>query len=110
LLAITGEFGFGAVIGIGAYMLEPKNNMAEVAFSVTRQWQGKGIAVILLNKLAEAAKNNGIDGLVAYTEPYNKGMIRLFHRLPYKIDKKREDDIVVLRCRFDEPQTDGTNR
>ncbi|MGM0452975.1 MAG: GNAT family N-acetyltransferase [Thermodesulfobacteriota bacterium] len=110
LLAITGEFGFGAVIGIGAYMLEPKNNTAEVAFSVTRQWQGKGIAVILLNKLAEAAKSNGIDGLVAYTEPYNKGMIRLFHRLPYKIHKKREDDIVVLRCRFDEPQTEDTNQ
>lgn len=101
LLALTGEFGFGSVIGIGAYMLEKKKNMAEVAFSVSKPWQGKGIAAILLAKLAEAAKNNGIDGLVAYTEPYNKGMIRLFHRLPYEVHTEREEDILVLRCRFE---------
>ena len=102
LLAITGEFGFGSVIGIGAYMLEKSHNIAEVAFSVSRQWQGNGVATILLNKLAEAARNNGIDGLVAYTDPSNQGMIRLFHRLPYKIHKKREDDIILLNCSFEE--------
>lgn len=102
LLAVTGEFGFGSVIGIGAYMLEKTKNMAEVAFSVSKPWQGKGIASILMNKLAEAARNNGISGLVAYTEPYNKGMIRLFSRQPYKIHKEREEDILVLSCRFDE--------
>ncbi|MFP4158155.1 MAG: GNAT family N-acetyltransferase [Desulfobacterales bacterium] len=103
LVALTGEFGFGSVIGIGAYMLEPERNMAEVAFSVSTQWQGKGIASILLNKLAEAAMENGIAGLVAYTEPSNTNMIHLFRRLPYKIHKNREEDIFVLSCRFDEP-------
>ncbi len=102
MLAITGEFGFGAVIGIGAYMLEKSHNFAEVAFSVERKWQGKGVASVLLNKLADAAKDNGIDGLIAYTDPSNQGMIRLFQRLPYKIHKKREDNIIVLSCRFDE--------
>ncbi len=102
LLAITGEFGFGSVIGIGAYMLEKTHNIAEVAFSVSRAWQGKGIATVLLNKLADAAKDNGIDGLVAYTDPSNQGMIRLFHRLPYKIHKKREDDIILLNCYFED--------
>jgi len=102
LLAITGEFGFGSVIGIGAYMLEKKRNFAEVAFSVSKPWQGKGIATLLLSKLAEAAKNNGVSGLVAYTEPYNRGMIQLFHRLPGKIHTEREDDILVLKCWLDE--------
>ncbi len=103
LLALTGEFGFGAVIGIGAYMLDPKKNVAEVAFSVSRPWQGKGLATILIRKLAEAAKNNGIAGLLAYTDPSNKGMIQLFHRLPYRIETRRDEDVLVLRCRFDEP-------
>jgi RimJ/RimL family protein N-acetyltransferase len=91
------------VIGIGAYMLEPKRNLAEVAFSVKKQWQGTGIASILLHKLAEAAADNDIDGLVAYTDPSNTAMIRLFEKLPYKIHKTREEDIFVLVCRFDEP-------
>jgi hypothetical protein len=29
-------------------------------------------------------------------------MIRLFHRLPYKIHKKREDDIILLNCYFED--------
>ncbi len=107
LVALTGEFGFGSVIGIGAYMLEPKKNMAEVAFSVSTQWQGKGIATILLLKLAEAALENQIAGLVAYTDPSNTGMVRLFRQLPYKMDKIREEDILVLSCRFGEPLDAG---
>jgi len=103
IVALTGEFGFGSVIGIGAYMLEPSHNMAEVAFSVSKKWQGAGIAGILLYKLAEAAQDNHIDGLVAYTEPSNSAMIKLFGKLPYKIHKNREEDILVLSCRFDEP-------
>jgi len=109
LLAIKGEFGFGSVVGIGAYMLEKPHNMAEVAFSVSREWQGKGVATVLIRKLAEAAKQKGIDGLVAYTDPTNQGMIRLFHRLPYTIHKKREDDIIVLSCRFDEADEGADN-
>lgn len=107
LVALTGEFGFGSVVGIGAYMLEPRKNMAEVAFSVSRKWQGKGIATILLRKLAEAALDNGIDGLVAYTDASNTGMIRLFKQLPYKVHQHREEGILVLHCRFDEPGEDA---
>jgi len=102
ILALTGEFGFGAVIGIGAYMLEPRKNIAEVAFSVTRKWQGKGIASVILNKLAQAAVSNGISGLVAYTSPENKGMIHLFKQLPYKVHSTMDDGMVILNCRFEE--------
>jgi acyl-CoA hydrolase/GNAT superfamily N-acetyltransferase len=107
ILALTGEFGFGTVIGIGAYMIEPKKNIAEVAFSVTHQWQGKGIASVLLDKLAQAAKSNGISGLVAYTSPENRGMIQLFKKLPYKIHSIRDDGMMILTCRFDEPDDEG---
>lgn len=101
LLAITGEFGFGSVIGIGAYMLEREHNIAEIAFSVSRGWQGKGVATTLINKLANAAQDNGVSGLVAYTDPSNQAMIKLFHKLPFTIHKKREDDIILLNCYFD---------
>jgi GNAT superfamily N-acetyltransferase len=103
ILALTGEFGFGTVIGIGAYMIEPKKNIAEVAFSVSRQWQGKGIASIILNKLAQAAKANGISGLVAYISPENRSMIQLFKKLPYNVHSIRDDGMIILTCKFDEP-------
>jgi acyl-CoA hydrolase/GNAT superfamily N-acetyltransferase len=103
ILALTGEFGFGTVIGIGAYMIEHKKNIAEVAFSVTHKWQGKGIASIILNKLAQTAKASGISGLVAYTSPENRGMIQLFKKLPYKVNSIRDENMIILTCKFDEP-------
>ncbi len=107
LLAVVGEFGFGKVVAVGEYLLEPAGNMAEIAFSVSRDWQGKGFGKILIKKLAEAARENGIAGLTAYTQPGNQGMIRLFKTLPYKMNSIYDGDIIELNCRFDEIKTKG---
>jgi GNAT superfamily N-acetyltransferase len=102
IIAIVGEFGFGKVIAVGEYLLDPGVNMAEVAFSVSKEWQGKRLGKILLEKLAAAARENGISGLMAYTSPKNKGMVRLFKTLPYKVKSIFDGDMVNLSCRFDE--------
>ena len=104
VIALVGEFGFGKVIAVGEYLLDPAKNMAEVAFSVIKEYQGKRLGKILLNKLSEAAHENGILGLFAYTSPGNQGMIKLFQTLPYKIRTTFEDDMIMLSCRFDEPK------
>jgi L-amino acid N-acyltransferase YncA len=57
----------------------------------------------MIRRLADAARENGIAGLVAYTNPRNQGMIRLFRSLPYKVRTTFEADMVHLSCRFDEP-------
>jgi acyl-CoA hydrolase/GNAT superfamily N-acetyltransferase len=104
MLAVVGEFGFGKVVAIGEYLIEESKNLAEVAFSVSHEWQGKKLGKILLHKLAMAAKQNGIAGLIAFTNHDNQGMIRLFETLPCKIKKTFEEDVLVLICRFDEPK------
>lgn len=103
VVAVTGEFGFGKVVGMGVYLLEPSRNMAEIAFSVSKEWQGRGIASVIIEKLIHAARENGIAGVVAYTSMTNKGMINLFKKLPYKITTSVEEDMLVLMARFDEP-------
>ena len=55
-----------------------------------------------MKKLASAARDNGIAGLMAYTSPQNKGMIKLFNSLPYKIDSYFDAEMLMLSCRFDE--------
>ena len=102
IVAIIGEFGFGTVVGIGEYLLEPSKNIAEVAFSTSKEFQGKGLGKILIKKLCMAARENGIAGLVAYTSPGNKGMIKLFNTLPYKTKTFFDGDMLSLTCRFDE--------
>jgi acyl-CoA hydrolase/GNAT superfamily N-acetyltransferase len=80
VVAIVGEFGFGRVVGIGEYLIDPATNVAEVAFSISKDYQKKGMGKILIKKLASAALENDISGLVAYTSPNNRGMIKLFNR------------------------------
>ena len=102
IIAVVGEIGFAKVVAVGEYILEPDKNMAEVAFSVNKEFQGKGLGKLLIRKLSVAARENGISGLVAYTAPENKQMIKLFKSLPFKVNTRFEGDLASLSCRFDE--------
>ncbi len=100
IVAVTGEVGFEKIIGLGVYVRE-QGTIAEVAFSVSTEWQGKGIAGVLLEKIAEAARENGFTSLVAYTLSSNEGMIKLFKKLPYKVETAIRDNTLVLTCNFE---------
>jgi acyl-CoA hydrolase/RimJ/RimL family protein N-acetyltransferase len=102
LVAVVGEFGFGRVIAVAESMKLKTENTAEVAFSVSEAFQGKGLGSFFIKKLAAATRANGIGGLVAYTFPTNKAMINLFKTLPYKVTTQHEDGDLVLSCRFNE--------
>ena len=102
LVAVVGEFGFGQVVALGECMLIEKINMAEVAFSVNKKYQNKGIGRRILRKLSDSAREKGLFGLMAYTSPSNQGMIRMFKSLPYKVKSTFDGEGVTLSCRFDE--------
>lgn len=101
LIATVGEPGFDKVVGVAEYLLLMDSNMAEVAFTVAKDFQGKGLGKLFLLKLAAAAREHGISGLVAYTAPHNQGMIKLFKKLPYKIKTSFDGEALSLSCRFD---------
>ncbi len=102
LIGIIGESGFGRVVGVSEYLLLLESNMAEVAFTVSKEFQGKGLGKIFLRKMAAAAREQGISGLVAYTAAHNQAMIRLFKTLPYKTHTTFDGEAVTLSCKFDE--------
>ena len=101
VVAVTGEIGFERVIAVGASFYQPASNKAEVAFSVLKEWQGKGVASAMLRILADAARRSGIKGLTAYTMPENQRMVRLFHSLPYTVTTSYADGMVCLGCSFE---------
>lgn len=102
LVAVVGEFGFGSIVGVAESMRLRTVNIAEVAFSISPDYQGKGLGKLFLHKLASSSRESGIAGLIAYTFPTNQAMINLFRTLPYKVKKQLEDGELVLTCRFDE--------
>ena len=102
LIGVVGESGFDRVVAVAEYLLLMESNMAEVAFTVAKDFQHKGLGKLFLHKLATAAREHGISGLVAYSAPHNKAMIDLFKTLPYKVKTTFEDEVLFLSCRFDE--------
>jgi acyl-CoA hydrolase/GNAT superfamily N-acetyltransferase len=103
IVAVVGEVGVERIVSVGAYFFEPARNTAEVAFSVLKDWQGLGLSSLIIRKLADAARENGISGLTAYTQPNNQRMIKLFQSLPYKVKTSFDEDMLYLSCKFDEP-------
>jgi acyl-CoA hydrolase/RimJ/RimL family protein N-acetyltransferase len=101
LVVVEGPQGFEKILAVGEYYLNPETQLAEIAFSVNKEWQGKGLSSIIIKKLAEAAKNIGIKGLTAYTSKENKRMVRLFNSLDYEVKNKFEKDMIYLEALFD---------
>jgi RimJ/RimL family protein N-acetyltransferase len=102
IVAYLGDEGYGRIIGIGGYFLEGSGS-GEVAYSVARDWQGKGIACRLQQKVVDAAQADGFTGLNTLVLKENFSMLTLFKKLPYQIRTQYEDGILTLKCRFDEP-------
>ncbi len=100
IVAVEGEPGYERVLAVGEYYMNPENNLAEIAFSVQKEWQGRGLSSTVIRKLAEAAKENGIAGFSAYTSKDNERMIKLFHSLDYEVKIKGEGDMVYLEALF----------
>jgi acyl-CoA hydrolase/RimJ/RimL family protein N-acetyltransferase len=108
IVAVRGQPGFERILAVGEYYLNPETNMAEIAFSVVKEWQGKGISSIVIRKLSEAAKANGITGLTAYTSKSNKRMIKLFHSLNYEVKTVGQGDMVYLEAFFNDEKKDDS--
>src|SRR5918998_1929001 len=87
----------GEIIAVGRYdRLGPDAPDAEVAFVVEDAHQGRGIGSVLLEHLAEAARENGISRFVAEVLPQNGGMLRVFSDFGYQVRRRYEDGVVHL--------------
>lgn len=83
------------IIGVGSYW-PSKPGEAEVAFFVEDAFQGKGIGTILLERLALAADDRGIQRLIAYVHPENQQMLKVFQDSGYDIDRELEEGLIQI--------------
>ena len=107
IVAVEGQSGYERILAVGEYYLNPETELAEIAFSVEKDWQGKGLSSIVIKKLAEAAKRNGIKGLTAYTAKENKRMVKLFNTLDYEVKVASQGNMIYLEAKFDKEQDPG---
>jgi acetate---CoA ligase (ADP-forming) len=63
---------------------------AEVAFAIAAEYQGRGLATILLGQLANAAAEHGIDTLEAIVLPENRRMLQVLRESGFPIKSRYE--------------------
>ncbi|MDT4986793.1 MAG: hypothetical protein QOI74_887, partial [Micromonosporaceae bacterium] len=69
---------------------------AEVAFVVADAHQGRGLGSVLLEHLAAAARDEGIDTFVAEVLPVNTAMLRILADAGYSIEREYANGVVHL--------------
>lgn len=89
LLASVKENGVSIHAGIGRYIMAKDTESfrrAELAFAVIEEYQGLGIATLLLKHLTKLARESGIKEFTAVVLPDNIKMLGVFHHsnLPMK--------------------------
>jgi len=83
------------MIAVGRYdQTEPGE--AEVAFLVQDAHQSRGLASVLLEHLAQTARENGISRFVAEVLPHNQRMMVVFRAAGYTITDSLDDGVVSL--------------
>ena len=84
------------VIGVGRYDRYPGTDDAEVAFLVEDAHQGRGLGSVLLEHLAAAARERGIQNFVAEVLAQNNRMVRVFLDAGYTPTRSYEEGVVHL--------------
>lgn len=74
---------------------------AEVAFLVEDRHQGRGIGQLLLEHLAQAGRERGIERFTAEVLPDNHPMIRTFKDAGYSVASQYDDGVVSLEFSID---------
>ncbi|GHD01155.1 bifunctional acetate--CoA ligase family protein/GNAT family N-acetyltransferase [Zhihengliuella salsuginis] len=91
----------GAIIGVGRYDRLDDPAEAEVAFNIADNTQGKGVGSILLEHLAAAARENGIERFSAEVLPENRKMLTVFAEAGYEVKRRFDDGVVALEFPID---------
>ncbi|WP_010524132.1 GNAT family N-acetyltransferase [Nesterenkonia sp. F] len=89
------------IIGVGRYDRIDDTAEAEVSFNISDEHQGRGLGSILLEHLAAAGRERGIERFTAEVLPENRKMLAVFTEAGYEVRRRFEDGVVALTFPID---------
>lgn len=97
--------GTEEIIGVVRYDVVPATRLADVAFVVRDDWQGKGVGTLLMRRIREAAVARGIRGFQADVLATNKPMLDVFHESGLSVSATLQGSAYHLEMLFPEVHT-----
>jgi GNAT superfamily N-acetyltransferase len=101
LVALDADTGDGVAV---ARFVRVGDGVAEPAIAVIDDWQGRGVAAALLDRLVERAREEGIDRFAALVMADNPRAVRVLERLG---ETRREQDGPEVELEIDLAEPEG---
>lgn len=94
-MAFIGLIG-AELVGVARYDRYPTTEFAEVAFFTDEAHRGRGVATMLLEYLAAAAREHGLSGFIAQVLPDNRRMLSVFARAGFDVKSQFADGVIEV--------------
>jgi acyl-CoA synthetase (NDP forming)/RimJ/RimL family protein N-acetyltransferase len=94
-MAFVGLIG-DDLVGVARYDRHRARSDAEVAFFIDDEHHGRGMATVLLEYLAAAAREVGISGFTASVLPQNRKMLGVFMQAGFTAQSHFEDGVIEV--------------
>ena len=84
------------MVGVARYDRWPLRSEAEVAFFIDDAHRGRGMATLLLEYLAEAARRAGISAFTATVLPTNQRMVGVFRAAGFDVHSSFDEGVIEV--------------
>jgi RimJ/RimL family protein N-acetyltransferase len=102
ILAVIGQRGQEAVIGLGQCFIDESTHTADLGLVVRDDYQNRGIGTELLSHLTFLARRRGLVGLTAEVLVENRPMLHLIEKAGLDVEKKLITGVWELKLMFQE--------
>jgi acyl-CoA hydrolase/GNAT superfamily N-acetyltransferase len=91
------------ILAMARYDVDPATMLADIAFVVRDDWQGKGLGTMLMRRMGEIARVRGLAGFTADVISSNRPMMTVFTKAGLRMAVELEDGCYHLTMRFAQP-------
>ncbi len=102
LVGLTGDEEHKRIIAAGSYYLDLSTNLAEIAFTVRKEYRNQGLTKYMLHRLTEIAQEIGIAGFIGEVLGDNRAMLHVIKGVPYKVEFHSYGDSLEFSFKFQE--------
>lgn len=95
LIAVVADADGAKQVGVARCADDEGRGSAEFAIVLSDDWQRRGLGVVLLSALIDAARLHGLRRLEAITLADNHGMLNLARKLGFKTHQEQGDSKIV---------------
>ncbi|GGM21841.1 acyl-CoA synthetase [Streptomyces fumigatiscleroticus] len=95
----------GRLVGLAEYEAVSRSTMAEMAVAVADGWHHRGVATLLLEHLADAARTAGVTAFTADALSENHEVLRVFRDLGLRVTRRYDGPEVHCVIRLTEDET-----